>query len=219
VAAVISAITPTRGRPERLRASVASLFDTAEGPIEVVVAVDIDDTESLRVAREIGCVVVEFPERLGYGRLNEYFSACAEAASGEWVQQWDDCAIMQTPGWDTLIRELPEHILVGDLRNHFSPDLCCFPVVRRAAINALGRYCLDTPHVDTVWQDIGRSLGCIAPVAAYVHHDRPDITGIPVDATHSEGRLQHRSAEFYQPAFQAELAAGAERVRSLCLEF
>ena len=215
---MISAITPSRGRPARLVTSINSLFATAEGPIEVWVGYDSDDLATRDAALAAGAHVLEFPERLGYGRLNEYFSALAEASSGEWVQQWDDCAIMQTQGWDRLINDLPTTVMVGDLQNHFSPHLCCFPAVRREAVNAVGRYSLDTPHVDTVWEVIGRYLNAIQPVAAYVHHDRPDITGIPADATHTEGRLEHRSSEFHGPEFQALLREAAERVRAACLQ-
>jgi hypothetical protein len=198
---------------------VESLRSTAAHPIEILVAVDPDDPTTKWTAISLGCVPVFATYRYGYGELYRYFNDMAEQSTGDWLVLWDDNSTIATPGWDNLLYELPPHILVGDFENHFSPSLCCFPAVRRNAVEAMGAYSLDTPHVDTVWEVIGRYLQAIAPIPAYIHHDRPDITGIPVDLTLEEGRQQHRSSDFHGPEFQGRLREAAERIRVECLEY
>jgi hypothetical protein len=216
VAAVISVLIPSRGRCRFLERAVLSLRETARGPIEILVGLDDDDPFTKDVAVRNACVVVETP-RLGYGNLYQYFNLMAERSTGDWLVLWDDSSVMTTEGWDQMLYDLPDSILVGDLQNHFSPSLCAFPAVRRNAYEALGYYSPDTPHVDTVWEVIGKNLNAIAPVNAYVHHDRPDITGIPADTTFLEGRQHMRSADFWGSAFQSELWAASERIRHACL--
>jgi hypothetical protein len=116
-------------------------------------------------------------------------------------------------GWDTKILALPPRIIVADLQNHYSPHMCCFPAVRADAVEALGAFSLHTPHVDSVWQDIGRSLNAIHPVDAYVHHARADITGDHNDATWHEGRSGLDHAGYFSVGFQGQLRQAAHTIR------
>lgn len=214
---MISILLPSRGRCGWLERGVNSLRNTASGEVQVIVGVDDDDPMTRNTALDLGCTVVETP-RLGYGRLYEYFNLMSDQAVGDWQVLWDDSSVMQTEGWDDMLYALPSNILVGDLQNHFSPHLCCFPAVRSNAVRSMGCFSLDTPHVDTVWEVIGRHLEAISPVAAYVHHDRPDITGVPADLTYVEGRAEHRSSDFHGPEFQRRLRVVADKIGRECLE-
>lgn len=215
---MISVLIPSRGRPNHLAQTVQSLGDAATGTIEILVAADPDDLVTQRMASHLGCVVIVAPERYGYVRLYEYFNLMADRATGDWMVLWDDQSTITTSGWDNMIEALPDNIVVGDLQNHFSPQLCCFPAVRSSAVNALGCFSYDTPHVDTFWETIGRRLGSIQSVPAYVHHERPDITGIPADTTHDESRNGMRVSDFYSPEFQNRMTEAAERIKTECLK-
>ena len=209
---MISAILASRGRPDSLRRSVASLRELADKPdaIEVVVAFDPDDEPTGAVAEDIGALTVRAPERYGYARLYEYYRAAAEMSTGDWLLNWNDDAFMTTAGWDSQIEGLPPHIMVADLHNAFSPDLCCFPAVRREAVDALGGFCtVDNPHMDTWWQEIGRRSNTIDAIPAHVHHDRRDITGGHDDATFREGRSGWRTGEFWDREIQGQVNAAA----------
>jgi len=213
---MISALMPSRGRPESLRRSAMSLFDTALHPdrIEVLVAADPDDLATQAAADGLGLECWVAPYRFGYGQIRLYFNALAEVAVGDWLLLWNDDATMTAAGWDTLIERLPAGVMVADLANAFSPGLCCFPAVRREAVTALGGYCpADTPHVDSWWQEIGRRTGTIRHVEAFVQHDRFDLTGLHDDATYREGRSALRHADFFSPTFQAQIDVAAEVLR------
>lgn len=203
---MITALLPSRGRPEMLARSVASLRDLAARPGEVWIGADNDDPATEAVARSMGVGCLVMP-RQGYDRLHVYYQALARVAlkaeRTDWLLVWNDDAVMTTPRWDALIEALPPRVLVADLPSKHSPYLCCFPAVRRRAVQHLGRFSTDNPHVDTFWQDAGRMAGVIETIPVFVRHDQ-------VPGPHTGN--QHA---FYEPAHQAELAACAELLASI----
>jgi hypothetical protein len=213
---MISALMPSRGRPESLARSAMSLFDLAADPrnVEVLVAADPDDPDTAAAAEELGLDCWVAPERFGYGQIRQYFNRLSEVSIGDWLLLWNDDATMTTRGWDKQIEALPAQVMVADLRNAFSPGLCCFPAVRRDATVVLGGFCpVDTPHVDSWWQEVSRRSGTIHSVDAFVHHDRFDLTGGHNDATYREGRSHLRNAEFFGIEIQAQIDVSAEVLR------
>ncbi|HWB36849.1 MAG TPA: hypothetical protein VHA75_12565 [Rugosimonospora sp.] len=215
---MISVLMPSRGRPASLVKSAMSVFDHAARPdaVEVLVAADPDDMGTHAVAEDLGLDCWVAPERYGYGGIRLYFNRLAEVAIGDWMLLWNDDATMITKGWDVKVEALPPSAMVADLRNAFSPGLCCFPAVRRAAVELLDGYCsANTPHVDSWWQEIGRRSGTIQPVDAFVHHDRFDLTGGHDDATYREGRTALRNAEFFGSIIQTQINEAAARLRDL----
>ena len=209
---MISALCPSRGRPELLAKSLGSLRDFASGEVELLVAADEDDGATMTVAGGLGAQLLVM-KRAGYGRLHEYYQELAAMATGDWLLVWSDDALMVTPGFDAIIDSVPERYLVADLLNPHSP-LCCFPAVRRAAVEALGRFCTDNPHVDTFWQDVGYQTERIRTVNVRVAHDRPDITGRALDQTAIDVIAGHRTADFYGAEHQADLARCVEIIRA-----
>lgn len=195
---MISVLCPSRGNPEKLVRSVQSLHFNAVGVIEILVAADYDDPTTAQVAEALETRVL-VRERAGYDRLHVYYQELAKLATGDWFMVWGDDCVMMTDRWDVEIESLPPQILVADVVSTHSP-LCCFPAVRRAAIDAIGRFSTDNPHVDTFWGDIGAMAGVIARVNVFVSAESP-VKGQPHD--------------FYSPAHQAEMAASAQLLREM----
>lgn len=217
---VISVLCPSRGRPDMLRASVASLRDLASDPanVQILVAADPDDQATIDVASELDLFTLVPAARIGYAHLYVYYNLLAMHSGGDWLLLWNDDATMTTQGWDLAIENAPAEALVADLQHNLSPAFVCFPAIRRSLYEALGCYSAPTPHVDSYLQDIGRALGAVRPVDAHVHHDRPDLTGRTPDATYTDGRSGLRHEHYFSPEFQAEIADAVERVReALCL--
>ncbi len=194
----ISVLIPSRDRPELLARSVASLRDKAVLPPEILVAADDDDDATVQSARELGAAVIVVMPRAGYDRIHAYFRALAARASGDWLQVWDDDAVMLTDRWDAVIEALPPEVYVADVQSPYSP-MCCYPAVRRQAVEVLGKFSSDNPHVDTFWQDVGTRAGIIS--RAEVHADCTPT--VKPDRQHG----------FYEPAHQAELAVCAALLR------
>jgi hypothetical protein len=200
---VIDVLLPSRSRLEMLRSSAESLWSLADNPgdVTVHVAADHDDQPTIALATELGANCVVFDPRRGYDQMHVYYQRLAAQSSGGWLLVWNDDAQMLTPLWDTILAGQPAGVLIADLQSRHTP-LCCFPAVRRGAVDALGRFSTDNPHVDTFWQDVGYGSATIMTVPIRVHHDQPPGGG-------SSGN-QH---DFYGPAHQAELAACAGIIR------
>ncbi len=216
---MITALLPSRGRPEALAASIQSLRKKALRPdqVEILVAADPDDQATATTAFGLGCPCWIAPVRYGYSRLNLYFDELTKLAGGEWLMLWNDDARMETFGWDAVVAaprtEPPIHVLDLWVDGH-SPDLCTFPVISREIYQAAGGYSPHTCHCDTWWQDIGRALGVIAPVPIRVDHQRADLTGQHNDTTYHEGLAGYRSAEFYGPEVQGHMRDTIERIQA-----
>lgn len=213
-----SVLLPTRGRPESLRASVTSLRQRAAYPdlLDILVAVDPDDAETVDVAKELGIDKIwTADERYGYGQLHRYYNALADAAEGEWLLLWNDDATMMSERWDEVLANQPDDVLIADLQSQHSPRLVCFPAVRRRAVDAVGGFSPHTPHCDTYWQQIGRVTGRMATVPIRVYHDRFDLTGGHDDQTYREGQANYRQDEFFSPPVQTAIRDDANAIRGL----
>lgn len=221
---MISALLPTRGRPDSLRRSVQSLIDLADDPaaIEVMVALDADDPHA-PAAREvvsslkIHAYVWTTQERYGYSQLHQYFNVLANLAQGDWLLLWNDDAAMMCQGWDSAIRELDERVIVADCWSPpHSPWLITFPAVRRWAVDVLGVFSAHTCHCDTYWEMIGRAIpgGTVQVKGAQVYHDRNDLTGGHNDQTWMEGQAGYQRHHFYSREVQALIQADIEILRA-----
>lgn len=204
---LVSILLPTRGRPDALRESVASLYETAgdRDSFEVLYAVDDDDQIPTleawdRIVDDLGGRHRPkiFPQRHGYANLHEYVNVLAKMAEGKWLMLWNDDAIMQSYGWDWRIRELPCRFVLDTWTNH--PTLTCtFPIVPRHWVERIGHFSLNA-HCDTWWQLIGEWTHRLVRADIDVQHNRFDLTGQNHDQTYEQGRLQHQTISFYSAA-------------------
>lgn len=225
---IVTALLPSRGRPDSLTASIHSLRKKAarSDRVEIIVGADPDDANTAITALGLAVPCWIAPRRYGYSRLNEYFNKLAEYAKGDWLLLWNDDARMETEGWDRRLGALTDaHLHPGGEKVHVadlwvdghSPDLCTFPAISRAIYEAAGGYSPHTCHCDTWWQDIGRALGVIRPVPIRVDHQRADLTGKHNDTTYQEGLAGYRSAEFYGQEVQGHMRDTIEQIRGILL--
>lgn len=203
---VISVILPSRKRPEKLRASLHSLIEKAgqlKAKLEVVVGYDPDDLETFDVAKssEFGAVKGWMaPGRYGYAGIANYYPPLISRCRGEWVLFWGDDAIMETEGWDNIVRAQPPSVLFT--KGH--PDgHNCFPIVHMDILEAAGRF-PQLPAVDTWWDEIGRWSGRWMDTDITITQHRPDLdSSIAPDQTYVEGRPGYRAQEYYNPYWTA----------------
>lgn len=219
---VISATMPSRGRPEKLAASVTSLRETAARPelLEILIAFDPDDPLTGITARQLGTDLVwEAPRRYGFAWQVFYYKALLEQATGEWLQPtWSDDGLMKTEGWDDLLRAQPAGSIAALDDNYPGPDVC-FPAVHADALAAIGRLS-PLPSLDTWFEYAGRDAGVLVRPGIYVYQDRPDITGCAADRTFAEGGGAWRAAgsggdAFHHPPYTTWRAEDAKALRRL----
>lgn len=214
---MISVLLPTRGRVKLLEKSIKSLRTNTRDKqnVEILVAVDLDDTDTLEVASDLADKVVSM-ERVGYSRLNEYYNALSEVAQGDWLVLWNDDAVMITKGWDRNLTQVPKDILVADLQSqHTATNLCCFPAVRKEAVKVVGGFSPHTPHCDSYWQDMGRALNAIKLVDIHLSHNRFDMTGDNNDTTWQESQSGYQTHAYYGQEVQGKIREDINKLRSL----
>lgn len=210
----VSVMIPSRGRPDLLAKSIASLLDTAEGDVEVLVRFDDDDKETAGavphkgsevVSEWAGKIKVKFGQRHGYRNLHLYYNELAEIASGDWLLLWNDDAVMNTEGWDAKI-----HAAGGGLKVlNATGRLNLFPIFTKKLRDVLGHVSLQA-HSDSWLQVVSRVNGIEYPVELEIKHLREEIE----DKTKAETQpvYAESSPEFFSTEFQELLAADCDKV-------
>lgn len=213
---VISVTLPSRNRPRMLAASVASLRDTAARPdlLEFLVAYDPDDEQTAPAARFLNFDVIwQAPERYGYPALARYYAELVSRATGEWcLPTWGDDGLMQTAGWDEIVRAQPPGSVIFSTDN--APGWVCFPIVHMDVFRVLGRFC-PLPATDSWYEYVARDAGiAVQPDPGIdVLQDRFDLTGHNNDETYREGRTGYRGAEFFSEPYLTWRQEDSARLR------
>jgi hypothetical protein len=167
---LISILLPTRGRPEHLTNTIASLHNTAvdKAAIEYLLWIDADDQPTVAQALHLIAqgVAIRFivGPRVGYKNMQIMVNKLCAIAEGDWLWLFNDDALCRTEGWDQQIANMPipagcspEIALFGqDSGPKYSPWL--FPVMRREAFKILGHYsrhCCNDSYVQRVFSWAG----------------------------------------------------------------
>lgn len=190
----ISIILPTRGRTGgALQASLKSLMENADDParVEIMLGVDDDDQETLdwvnneasKFVEPYGCACkAKVFKPLGYTKLNVYVNLLCHASSGAWLFLWNDDALMQTKGWDTVVRSYD-----GDFKclapkdNHDHP-FAIFPLIPADWFVLCDAWSVNAQN-DTWVSVIARMNGIFERIDIEILHDRADMTGGNDDET------------------------------------
>jgi hypothetical protein len=201
-------ITPSRGRPRRLREMLDACLALSTAETDIAVGCDDDDKDGYR---ELAATCRERVSWFGgpptgwAGWTNRmavhYLRGGAGTGGGggttpryrAFASLGDD-HVPRTPGWDALLLSAIDRmggsgIAYGDdlLQGQALPTAA---VISADIVGALGWICEPTLHhmyADNVWADIGRGAGCLAylPDVVIEHvHFRAGKT--PVDPTYAK---------------------------------
>lgn len=195
----ISILLPTRGRTQQLARSVNSLITTAANStsIEWLFGFDSDDTESYQWFESN--VVPEIVESggtytclqfapLGYERLNQYVNALAAVAEGNWFVFWNDDAVMETSGWDSVINSYTGRFCLQAFDTHNLHPYSIFPIVPREWFEVVGH--LSLHQLNDAWlSQIAWILDIMQRINVRVKHDRFDLTGNNNDLTYQTRKI------------------------------
>lgn len=189
--AAVSVLLPSRRRPVLLGGSVTSLATTAAHPerVEVLVAADPDDpgTQGFALPAPLAGYVLTAPRRWGRGWVHEYYNWLAAQATGDWLLIFNDDAVMETPGWDSIISEQePGVVVVGS--NHSDHVFLAIPA---SWVRAAGQMS-PTPDLDNFLFEVGSSLGCVRRPPVRIFHDPYYLTGANNDENYQEGLAGRR---------------------------
>ena len=183
----ISLLLPTRGRKEALKRSILSAVNTADDidSFQVLIGFDDDDTATVdyfttELQPELDQLGVNYQAHvfapMGYIRLNEYVNGLARHSDADWLVFWNDDAIMETPGWDTVIADHTGEFKVLAFHTHNDHPYSIFPIVPRAWFELFGYL---SPHqISDAWlSQQAYVLDIWKRIDVHVTHDRFDLTG------------------------------------------
>lgn len=195
---MISILCPSRGRPDRFRAMLDSLYATCANPygIEVVARLDHDDPTTPQYPKPDG-EYLSYIMRARTKFRGVLWNDCYAHARGDIVMHAGDDQIFRTPAWDAMIEDAylrcPDRILMvhgSDDGQHFE---------KFGAILCLSRRWVDTVGYVTPPQLVGdgcddwlnelaNTLGRRLYLPFVTEHVHPLFGKAPIDRTHSERR-------------------------------
>jgi hypothetical protein len=189
----IAILLATRGRQEPLMRSLQSLVDLADNAkrIQFMLAFDRDDAvgidyfvstvqpwmdqQGLRYHAEVF-------EPMGYINLHKYNNAMAAKTASDWLVIWNDDAVMETQGWDTVIASYTGQFQLLAFHTHRDHPYSIFPIVPQAWFDLLG-YISPHPTQDGWVSQQAYMLDIWQRIPVNVLHDRYDLTGNNADET------------------------------------
>lgn len=189
----IAVLLPTRGRTRPLTRSVQSLFELCadKSKIKLVLAFDNDDQIGLNHFetviqpwlddKDIDYTAVGF-ERMGYACLNRYYNELATHAHADWYFIWNDDAVMQTQGWDNVIRKYTGQFRLLKIHTHNEHPYSIFPIVPRAWYD-LFKHFSRHQMIDAELSQIAYMLDIMEIVDIHATHERADLVGKQEDDT------------------------------------
>ncbi len=195
MAPLVSVLVPSRGRPGALEKSLAGLLDLATAPaqIEILIAADPDDEATLALPLPWQASRWTAPQRYGYTHLNEYYNALATQATGRWQMLWNDDARMVTPGWDSVLAERTEDVLLWP----YVPEeegMNCFPIWPASWPKLMGHVSLDTFN-DRWMIDVAERTGRYRHVEITVSHQRDGGQSADLATFYREEMVRAREAD------------------------
>jgi hypothetical protein len=191
---VISVLLPTRGRRDVLKTSIETLVNKANQPsrLEILFGIDEDDEGLSDYIKEelapffnkhsIEARASVF-KPLGYENLHIYVNTLAGAATGEWLFFWNDDCLMDSQGWDDVIREHDgEFKLLAPKDNHDGHPYAILPIIPKDWFILMGHLSQNAQN-DAWLSHIAYMLDIFERIDFNFTHDRADITGNNDDET------------------------------------
>ena len=180
-----------------LQGAIRSLRRRATDPdsLEIMVAADPDDEETIQVAKDMNVVLHITPERYGYPGLHTYYNELAMKSSGDWILVFNDDTRMCTAGWDKIIEACKPAILHPHC--DYIPDHNSFPILPGDWIRKLGHISIGK-GTDLWWQAIGIMLPeAVQKITINIHHLRgtTDPTSLERDARDVQSELDEFNSD------------------------
>lgn len=220
-------ITPSRGRPGRLRDMIGACFTLSTAQTSIAVCVDEDDPFRAGYADVCQDYRPEVIWQCGPRQtLTGWTNLIASTAARKYraLASLGDDHLPRTPGWDTMLLAAIDGmggtgIAYGD-DTVMGQRLPTAPVISADIVAALGWMCepsLSHMCVDCVWKDLGEQAGCLAWVPdVTVEHAHWCNGKAAMDATYAAAEaVKETDRERYATWREERMAGDVATVRAL----
>lgn len=182
----IAVLLPTRSRTDALTSSVTSIVDLASNisRIQLIFGFDDDDQVGLDHFKKViqplldkRGVVYEAQafKSMGYAGLNRYYNHLAKSTSADWLFVWNDDAVMETQGWDSVIEQYTGQFKLLKVHTHNDHPYSIFPIMPKAwydLMNHLSRHQM----IDAELSQLAFLLDIMQVIDVNVTHNQVELT-------------------------------------------
>jgi len=231
----IAVLLPTRSRTNALTSSVTSIIDLANNIscIQLIFGFDDDDEIGLN---HFKTVIQPFLDKrgvsyeaqafksMGYAGLNRYYNHLAKSTSADWLFVWNDDAVMETQGWDSVIEQYTGEFKLLKVHTHHDHPYSIFPIMPRAwydLMNHLSRHQM----IDAELSQLAFLLDIMQVIEVDVTHNQVELTKDATDPLKPKVRFEGNPAnphDFHNPQTSArryqDCDTIAEYMRSIDLD-
>ena len=231
----IAVLLPTRSRTDALTASVTSIINLANkvSNLQLMFGFDDDDETGLNHFRT---VIQPFLDKhdvtyeahlfksMGYAGLNRYYNHLAKSTSADWLFVWNDDAVMETQGWDSVIEQYTGKFKLLKVHTHNDHPYSIFPIMPRAwydLMNHLSRHQM----IDAELSQLAFLLDIMQVIPVDVVHNQVELTKDATDPLKPKIRFEGNPAnphDFHNPQTSArryqDCDVIAEYMRSIGLD-
>jgi hypothetical protein len=209
----IAVLLPTRSRTTALTESVTSIVGQANdlSSIQLLFGFDDDDTVGLKHFEDViqpflddhnVAYEAQAFKSMGYSGLNRYYNHLAQSASADWLFIWNDDAVMQTQGWDQVIRSYNGQFCLLKVHTHNEHPYSIFPILPRAWYDLFGHF---SRHqmIDAELSQMAYCLDLMKIVDIDVIHNQVELTKDSSDPLKPKVRFEGNPGnpwDFHNPA-------------------
>jgi hypothetical protein len=231
----IAVLLPTRARTKALTDSVTSIVSRAKdiSRVQILFGIDTDDEVGLAHFENViqpflddHNVTYEAQafESMGYAGLNRYYNHLAKSTSADWLFVWNDDAVMETQGWDSVIEQYTGQFKLLKVHTHNDHPYSIFPIMPRAwydLMNHLSRHQM----IDAELSQLAFLLDIMQVIEVDVIHNQVELTKDATDPLKPKVRFEGNPAnphDFHNPQTSArryqDCDTIAEYMRSIDLD-
>jgi hypothetical protein len=213
----IAVLLPTRSRTDALTTSVTSIVDLASdmSRIQLIFGFDDDDEVGLN---HFETVIQPFLDQrgvfyeaqafksMGYAGLNRYYNHLAKSTSADWLFVWNDDAVMETQGWDSVIEQYTGEFKLLKVHTHNDHPYSIFPIMPRAwydLMNHLSRHQM----IDAELSQLAFLLDIMQVIEVDVVHNQVELTKDATDPLKPKVRFEGdpmNPIDFHHPQTSAQ---------------
>jgi hypothetical protein len=213
----IAVLLPTRSRTHALTTSVTSIVDLADdiSRVQLIFGFDDDDTVGLD---HFTTVIQPYLDKhnvsyeaqsfrsMGYAGLNRYYNHLAKSSNADWLFVWNDDAVMETQGWDSVIEQYTGEFKLLKVHTHNDHPYSIFPIMPRAwydLMDHLSRHQM----IDAELSQLAFLLDIMQVIEVDVVHNQVELTKDATDPLKPKVRFEgnpNNPYDFHNPKVQAQ---------------
>jgi len=213
----IAVLLPTRSRTDALTASVTSIVDLANDISRIQLVFGFDDDDKIGLAHFTKVIQPMLDKHgvsyeaqsfksMGYAGLNRYYNHLAKSTSADWLFVWNDDAVMETQGWDSVIEQYTGEFKLLKVHTHNDHPYSIFPIMPRAwydLMNHLSRHQM----IDAELSQPAFLLDIMQVIEIDVTHNQVELTKDATDPLKPKVRFEGNPAnphDFHNPQTSAQ---------------